>query len=133
MVIARNSNEKVVLDFFAGLNNNDMDAVRAQLAPEIKWTPMVKGAPAYDSESIFTGLLAYLRSIFAPGDPQQAVQMMTSADDIVVVETHCSGAVPSKENSLYENDYCWVLEMKNGKIKTIREYLDVDVVRSFFG
>ena len=133
MITARNPNEQVVLDFFAGLNADDLDAVRSQLAPDIQWSPMVTGVPGYDIDSIFTGLLPYLRSIFAPGDPQQAVRTITPADDMVVAETRCTGAVPSKDNSLYENDYCWVIELEKGKIKKIREYLDIDKVRSFFG
>jgi uncharacterized protein len=133
MVTARNSNEAVVLDFIVALNCDDMDAVRALLAPEIRWTAMMKGVPAYDAESIFTGLLAYLRSIFASGDPQQAVRTVASGDDTVIVETRCTGVVPAKENRLYENDYCWVLELKDGKIKSIREYFDAETLRAFFG
>jgi ketosteroid isomerase-like protein len=132
MVTARNPNEQVVLDFFAGLNNGDLDVVRAQLAPDIKWRPMVTGVAGYDAETIFTDLLAYLRGIFAPGDPQQAVGLVVSTGDTVVVETRCTGAVPSKDNGVYENDYCWVLEMHDGKIRTIREYLDIDKIRAFF-
>lgn len=131
MITARNANEKVVLDFFAGLNGNDPDAVRAQLAPDVHWRPMVTGVAGYTIDTIFTELLPYLQSIFVDGDPQQTVKSVVSSDDVVVVETLASGAVPSKEDR-YENDYCWVLELKNGKIATIREYLDIDKIRAFF-
>jgi ketosteroid isomerase-like protein len=132
MATARNSNEKIALEFFSGLSRGDADVVRAQISDDLVWTPMIKGAPTYDSESVFTQLLPYLRNLFAPGDPQYIVSTVTSAQDLVVVETRCTGRVKSSEDRVYENDYCWVLEVSGGKIRAIREYLDVDTVRAFF-
>jgi uncharacterized protein len=42
--------------------------------------------------------------------------------DIVVVEHRLRATLPN--GAPYDNDYCFVLEMENGRIRRMREYMD---------
>lgn len=44
----------------------------------------------------------------------------------VIVE--CKGNVTTKAGKLYDNDYCFVIEMKDGKMIELTEYLDTALV-----
>ena len=46
--------------------------------------------------------------------------------DFVIVE--CKGDVTTKTGKLYDNDYCFVIEMKGGKMIELTEYLDTALV-----
>jgi ketosteroid isomerase-like protein len=47
-------------------------------------------------------------------------------DDYVVVE--CRGQVTTKSGKPYNNAYCYVCRMEDGKIKELTEYLDTKLV-----
>ena len=46
--------------------------------------------------------------------------------DFVIVE--CKGNVMTKTGKRYDNDYCFVIEMRNGKMIELTEYLDTALV-----
>lgn len=135
MIKATNTNEQVVLDLFSALNSNDMKLAREKFSNDIKWTPMYKGYAGegvYEGERIFTDFLASVRGIFGEGDPQHAVSTLFSSGDTVVAETHCTGSIPAKERN-YDNDYCWIFQISDGKIHNIREYFDsATTIRTLF-
>jgi ketosteroid isomerase-like protein len=43
------------------------------------------------------------------------------------------GEAPTKDGRSYNNTYCIVLTLRNGKISQIREYLDSELVTAIFG
>jgi ketosteroid isomerase-like protein len=47
-------------------------------------------------------------------------------DDYVVVE--CRGNVVTKSGQPYNNTYCYVCRMEEGRLKELTEYLDTDLV-----
>jgi ketosteroid isomerase-like protein len=42
--------------------------------------------------------------------------------DVVVVEQRLQATLPN--GSVYDNDYCFVLELENGQVRRVREYMD---------
>ena len=51
-------------------------------------------------------------------------------DDYVVVE--CRGKATTKSGRPYNNKYCFVFRIENGKIKDVTEYMDTQLVVTTF-
>jgi ketosteroid isomerase-like protein len=50
---------------------------------------------------------------------------------MVCVESFSTGK--TMDGKIYENDYCWVFEVSNGKIDAMREYMDSHYTAKLFG
>lgn len=134
-VRADNDNERVVLDFFEVLSAGDLPGVRALLHEEAIWSPMVKGVPGAGVHRGKVGIvdefLAPVRALFKPGDPKSLVQSIASKGSLVFVETHGVGQLA--DGRVYDNWYAWALEVRDGRILAIREYMDSFYVSQLFG
>jgi uncharacterized protein len=134
MVTATCANERVVLDFFAALNNSDLDSVRSLLHEEATWTAQVRevpGAGTYKGhKGIIDEFLAPVRGLFAPGDPKVIVDSIASNGPLVMTETRGFGHL--KDGRPYANLYAWAVEVNGGKITAIREYMDSHYVMGLF-
>jgi ketosteroid isomerase-like protein len=131
---ATNANEQLVLDFFEVLSSGDLERLRAFYHDKSTWEPKVKGiagAGKHVGMAIIDEFLAPVRGMFAPGDPKVHVENMFSAGPFVCVESYSTGT--TLDGKLYENDYCWVFEVANGKIDAMREYMDSHYTAKLFG
>ena len=131
---ASNDNERVVIDFFATLATGNLDAIRQALHEEATWTPMVRGVPGAGKhvgrKGIVDEFLAPVRGLFRPGDPK--VHMKTIASNGALVLTENYGTGPLSDGRPYEPHYCWAVEVKDGKVFAIREYMDSLYVANLF-
>lgn len=59
------------------------------------------------------------------------VDNLIAEGDQVVVEGR--GEAPTKDGRAYNNTYCIVVTVRNGKISQIREHLDTELITSIFG
>ena len=131
---AKNANEQLVLDFFEVLSSGDLEALRAFYHEKSTWEPKVKniaGAGKHVGSAIIDEFLAPVRGMFEPGDPKVHVQNMFSDGPMVCVESFSTGK--TMDGKIYENDYCWVFEVSNGKIDSMREYMDSHYTAQLFG
>lgn len=135
MVAATNANEQVVIDFFAALSSGDLGLVAALLHEDMSWTTMISdipGAGRHDGrDNVLENFLAPVRGMFRPGDPKVHVDALVAAGDRVMAETHATGA--RADGHPYHNRYAWAFELRDGKILTVREYMDSLYVARFFG
>lgn len=138
MVQAANAAEQLVLDFFEVLSSGDLEKLRRFYHDQSVWEPKVKdiaGAGKHIGMDIIDKFLAPVRGMFKPGDPKVHVHTMFSrANDSgtwVCVESNSTGGLP--DGKLYDNDYCWVFEISNGKIDKMREYMDSHYTAKLFG
>lgn len=133
--VADNDNERAVLEFFAVLSAGDLPRVKAMLHEDATWTAMVKGVPGAGAHRGKVGIvdefLAPVRGLFAPGDPKSLVQSIASKGSLVFVETHGVGHLA--DGRVYDNWYAWALEVREGRIVAIREYMDSFYVAQLFG
>jgi hypothetical protein len=134
MVAAKNAAERAVLDFFETLSSGDLDALAGHLHEDASWEPMVRdipGAACHEGrDTIINEFLAPVRGAFRPGDPKTHVDAMISDGDRVVCETHATGL--KADGKAYANRYCWVFELRDGKVLRVREYMDSLYVARFF-
>jgi ketosteroid isomerase-like protein len=131
---ADNQNEQFVLDFFATLSTGDLEKVRAALHPEATWTPQVKDVPGAGvhrgRDTIVDEFLAPVRGLFKPGDPKVHVDTICSKGATVMCETRGQGTL--SDGRPYNNLYAWAIEIKDGKVYALREYMDSHYVMSLF-
>jgi len=50
-------------------------------------------------------------------------------DDVLVLETKGEGNT-AKNGKPYNNEYCWVCRVKNGKLTDVTEYADMELIAS---
>ncbi|MFC3098296.1 nuclear transport factor 2 family protein [Alteraurantiacibacter palmitatis] len=137
-VQAANAAEQLVLDFFVVLSSGDLETLRGFYREASVWEPKVKdipGAGRHVGMAIIDEFLAPVRGMFKPGDPKVHVQAMFSqtkdGTTWVCVESNSTGE--SMDGKVYDNDYCWVFEISNGKIDAMREYMDSLYTAKWFG
>ncbi|HEX4023542.1 MAG TPA: nuclear transport factor 2 family protein [Steroidobacteraceae bacterium] len=134
MVTAANANERVVLDFFAALSDGDLARVRSFLHPQATWTTQVRDVPGagthHGPEGIIDEFLAPVRGLFVPGDPKVMVDSIVSKDALVMAETRGIGRL--SDGRPYSNLYAWAIELADGKIKALREYMDSHYIMGLF-
>jgi len=123
------SNKKLIEQIYAAAGNPD-PAVRdralfvASLAEDAKW--VVTGQYSWSrtftgKESILNDLHGHVRSRLAERARTVAHRFIADGDHVVV---EAKGDNITREGVRYDNDYCMVWRLENGKIKEIREYCD---------
>jgi uncharacterized protein len=127
MVTADNVNERLVLKWFETLSAGDFDALKAMLHPEATWKVQVHGVQGAGVHQGPIGIIdEFLKPVrlglFKEGDPKLPVDNILSKGPLVAVE--CRGEGQMKNGAEYRNLYCWLVEVKDGKIFAIREYMD---------
>jgi uncharacterized protein len=135
MVKATTPQEQLVLDFFRILSTGELEPIRATLHPEATWHPMVEGVPGAGvhgpRDQIVDHFLAPVRGLFIAGDPKTTVDRMVSTGDTVMCESRGMGTL--QDGRKYNNRYAWSVDIKDGKIFAIREYMDSHYVVTLFG
>jgi uncharacterized protein len=134
MVRADNDNERLALEFFRVLSTGDLEQLRPLLHEEVTWIPQVKDIPGAGTyrghKGVIDGFLAPVRGLFAPGDPKTTVDSIASKGPLVLIESHADGKL--QDGRRYANQYAWALEMRDGKVFAIREYMDSFYVARLF-
>ena len=123
------ANKKLIQQIFAAAANPDPAArdrslFVASLADDARW--VVTGQYSWSrtftgKASILNDLHGHVRSLLV--DPARTIAERFIADgDLVVVEAR--GNNLTKTGVRYDNEYCLVFRLENGKIREIREYCD---------
>ena len=124
MVKPDNEAERIVIKFFETLSTGDLDKVRECLHPDAVWNVLVTvpGAGSHKGRETIINFLGPIRGQFKPGDPKVNVDRVISKGNWVAVESHGTGQFLN--GTEYKNNYCWVLEVRDGAVYEIREYMD---------
>jgi len=134
VITASSPNEQTVLDFFATLSRGDLDGVRALLHEDATWTPQVREVPGAGTHKGHKGIidefLMPVRGLFEPGDPKVTIDSLVSKGPLVMVESRGVGKL--RDGRPYSNLYAWAIEVRDGKIAAIREYMDSHYVMGLF-
>jgi len=123
-----------VFDFFQTLSTGDLDALAVLLHEDMSWEPMVTDIPGAGEhrgrDKVLNEFLGPIRGVFKPGDPKVHIDAIVSDGDRVMVESHSTGE--RADGKPYANRYAWAVELKDGKILKVREYMDSLYVARFF-
>jgi uncharacterized protein len=123
------ANKKLMEEIFASAGNpdpasRDRALFTASLADDATWT--VTGQYSWSrtfkgKQAILNELHGHVRSLLA--DRARTVAHRFIADgDLVVVEA--KGDNLTRTGMRYDNDYCLVFRLEDGRIKEVREYCD---------
>lgn len=118
--------ERLLRVFFETLSASDLEGLRKQLHPEASWEATSKSIPGAGitrgRDKIIDEFLAPIRGLFLPGDPKVEILRIFSKGNWVAAETEAHGTLASGKP--YDNRYAWIVEIRDGKICTLREYMD---------
>jgi uncharacterized protein (TIGR02246 family) len=120
-------NKKLVQDIYAALANGDRTLFRNAMADDFRW--IIAGESVWSGsfdgrEAVANDLLRPLFAQFAGEYRNRAVRFIAE-DDYVVVE--CRGEVTTKRGEPYNNQYCMIFRLADGKLKEVTEYMDTDL------
>ena len=126
-------NKGIVLDFYEAGARGDMDACFALLADDITWTNI--GSTKFSGT--YSGKQALVEQLLGPLFGQlkagiaSHVERLTAEADIVVAQT--SGTAETLDGKPYNNSYCQVIRIHDGRIAEVKEYFDTALLESVFG
>ncbi len=126
-------NKQVVLDFYEAGARGDMDACFALLADDITWTNI--GTTKFSGT--YAGKQALVEQLLGPLFGQlkagiaSAIERLTAEGDVVVAQT--AGTAETHDGTPYNNTYCQVIRIRDGKIAEVKEYFDTALVDVVFG
>ncbi len=132
------TNKKLMQDIFAAAANPDPAArdralFVASLADDARW--IVTGQYSWSrtfagKEQILGDLHGHVRSRLVDRTRTVAHRFIAEGD-VVVVEAR--GDNVTREGVRYDNDYCLVFRLEDGKIKEVREYCDSILTEKVLG
>ena len=126
-------NKKLVQQVYADSANRSGTTFVDNLADDASW--IVTGQYSWSHEfrrkdAILNGLMGHFRSFFAER-PRTVAFNFIAEGDYVVVEAR--GDNVTKAGQRYDNQYCMVWRIEDGRIKLIKEYCDSALVERVLG
>jgi ketosteroid isomerase-like protein len=115
---------------FDALANGDGGPFMASLGEDVRWTIIgtTTWSGTYDGKrAVRDELMRPLFAQFADRYINTATRILAE-DDVVVIE--CRGKVTTKAGKPYDQTYCYVCRLADGKVRELTEYLDTEVVSS---
>lgn len=120
-----NPNEQLVRSFFETMTAGDLERVRLMLHEQATWTMMCSALPGMGEKkgrnAIIDEFLGPVRGLFLEG-PKITIERVISQGPLLAVEAKGLGLV--KSGKKYDNRYAFIIEIKDGKIFALREYMD---------
>jgi ketosteroid isomerase-like protein len=123
------ANKKLMQEIFAAAGDPDPAArdrslFTASLADDVEW--VVTGQYSWSrtfagKASVLNDLHGHVRSLLVERVRTVAHRFIADGDHVVV---EARGDNLTKAGVRYDNDYCLVFHLENGKIKEVREYCD---------
>ncbi|MGW5723825.1 nuclear transport factor 2 family protein [Amycolatopsis sp. NPDC003865] len=121
-------NKQLLRTAFDAWATGDIRPLLAAMADDVTWT--VSGHNSWSGS--FVGKVSVRRDLLGPlgeqfeGTYTSTASRFVAEDDVVVVETQ--GSVATKTGARYDNRYCFVFRLEDGRIREITEYLDTQLV-----
>ena len=126
-------NKEIVKAFFDYSNHGDMDSSLELLSDNLVWTDMgtSRFAGTYEGkETVLGELIGPLFSQLKSGI-HTTIENIVSEGEYVVVQS--SGRAETTEGVEYNNSYCQIFRVTNGKISEVVEYCDTALIGTVFG
>jgi uncharacterized protein len=128
MSIPAHPGKQLLQAVFAGLAAGDSKAFVESVADDFCWTltGTTKWSGTYRGKAAVMNEL--MRPLFANFETRytNTAQRFIAEGAWVVVE--CHGNVQTKRGQRYDNRYCWVCRVEEGKLKEVIEYMDTALV-----
>jgi uncharacterized protein len=121
-------NKRLMQDSFDQLANGNGEPFMDCLGEDIRWT--IIGSTAWSrtyegKRAVADELMRPLFAQFADRYTSKATRVLADGD-VVVIE--CRGKVTTKTGKPYNQTYCYICRMDQGKVRELTEYLDTELV-----
>ena len=126
-------NKKIVRSFYEAGNRGDFDACFDLIADDITWTNIgtTRLSGTYrGKEELMEKLLGPLFGKLKAGIFSSIDNLLAEAD-VVVAQT--SGKAETTDGRPYNNKYCQIIRIRDGKFVEVTEYFDTELTSSIFG
>ncbi len=126
-------NKRIVQKFYEASNSGDMHTCMDLIADDIRWTN-IGSTPL---SGTFQGKAELQEKLLGPlfGKLKQGisstVHRLVAENDFVVAQH--SGSAETHDGQPYNNTYCWIIRMRDGKFAEVTEYMDTELVARVFG
>ena len=126
-------NRQVIQTFFDAANCGDMDSCFNQLADDVTWTNI--GSTQFSGT--YAGKDVLLEKLLGPLFGRLKAGLFSTVDNIIAegefVVVQSRGSAETKDGRPYNNTYCHVFSIRNGKIVEVMEYFDTELTSAVFG
>jgi ketosteroid isomerase-like protein len=127
------TNKQIIQAFYDSGNRGDLGGCLALLADDVRWTNIgaTRFSGTYDGkEALVEGLLGPVFGQLKAGI-HSSIGNVVAEDEYVVVES--CGTAELTDGRPYNNIYCHVFRVRDGKITEVREYFDTQLASDVFG
>jgi uncharacterized protein len=127
------TNRQIIQNIFSEMARGESKLFVESMADDFRW--IVAGATKWSTT--FDGKKAVLTDLFGLLGSKLAGPIITTAQrfiadgDYVVVEAR--GQSTTKAGNPYNNSYCFVFRLADGKLKEVTEYMDTALTTATFG
>ena len=126
-------NKKLIQDMFAELSKGNAQAFLNNMADDVQFTIM--GTTKYSGTC--NGKQELLSKVLGPLSAQIEGGLTITPDNFIAegdfVAMQARGKSTTKTGKSYNNTYCQVFRIVNGKVQQVTEYLDTELVTAAFG
>lgn len=126
----------LIEDYYAALAKGDRARVLELLAPDAVWIPPPSAPiPRTEGADAIADLLGskVVKETFDLKQPFSVqVRRMVVDGDVAVVQQRIQ-ATAKATGQAYDNEYCWVYELRDGRIAVLEEYADTIVAGRAMG
>lgn len=126
-------NKDIARTFFEAGNRGELQTCLDLFADDATWTNI----GTTKLSKTFVGKQAMIDELLGPlfgaleGGITSRVDNIVAEGDFVVVESR--GTARTKDGRPYDNTYCHVFTIRDGKIRAVTEYMDTELVSAVFG
>jgi len=126
-------NKELVRNMFAELSKGNADAFLGAMADNVRFT--IIGTSKYSGT--YNGKQEVINKLLAPLGAQLEGGLSITPDNFIAdgdfVAMQSRGKAMSKNGKPYNNTYCQIFRIANGKVQEMTEYLDTELVTAAFG
>jgi len=126
-------NKQLIEHFYACANRGDIDECLDMLAPQVVWTNT--GSTRFSGR--FAGKEVLIRELIGPLFGQLANGIRSTIDRLIAdgeyVAALTHGEAMTHDGRPYNNTYCHVFRIVDGRITEVTEYLDTALTNDVFG
>lgn len=129
----KQSNKEIMQSVFAEMAAGNHQPFLDILADDIEWTWMgtYRWSRSFKGKDVVVNKLFGSTSAMLAEPSKVFVQNFIAEGNDVVVEFR--GENKLLDGRSYNNIYCWVCSFSGGKLQTLREYMDTELVTAVFG
>ena len=126
-------NKQIVMSFFDAGKRGDFDACFDLIADDITWANI----GSTNLSGTYRGKTELMDKLLGPLFGQlkagisSSIDKLLGEDDYVVALT--SGTAETTDGRSYNNRYCQVIRIRDGKFMEVTEYFDTELAGSIFG